>query len=970
MSDAAFCVRRKSDDKILFMKRYPGCRKAEVRLMTQAQDHPHLMRIIDVIDVFADSETEAGGKRRDQNEGKPQDGDDIVVHPLPEQSNVSPTINPCCDGEGEVPLPSPPLPRFILVVKEFGDRGTLRDVILSRRRKQHQQQQHQTESNEIPKDEIESEAECCDTATPPEPTEYESASSDTTAMDPVAEHLAENGREEIRITDHELSEEALVPTVVSPRIESTEMRRQGSCIDDVYFTEDEVLCYFCFVVQVIHHLHSHHIYHQEINTQHLFLADPITVLKLSNSSLRHVGSALSEMSDDLSKASSPVLSDTNDNEEQQQQQRQRETTGSPHLEDDDENDDEGGEAVSLPHALADHNTLVGVAVPSAGNNGGSSSASVVMVSAEVEGHAAETSATGPMDTATALPPHLSSSEGGTTTTTPTSSLSFSTSSSSLLSPPEAAATKGRQHPHAVAPTPHTRLAQSEEMWALGCLLYEMLMLEPPFDEPSLVDHLNHYMQGVYKPIPTDRYSSGVCALVAHLLQPEPIDRPQGDESLLQHPLLVPYFSYLTQREAELQSITTQLEACTAEEAAQRAAELYHSEAKAWASVMQRHIEEREVIRQMDFYRFIFVPYLERLQLEHEETKARYVWMDAGEAPGREGLEQREHTARTFILSAEAHLRFFDLTAINGEEAHHRLYYEVAEEPWRRAGVRSEAATDELVVTLSFTARHLRLRARLMREQAALALQKPPPLPHLPPLAMEAHHFSVAATAATPETEQRTDDAEPIKFVEAVVEAKDRPNRKLLGMSEIVQACVAKNAHILFRAPDMTRPILHELMHRGDVEAVRQCFATTRVLDLTTRDAFGRTPLHCIFCYGRTISMLHVLLDRLLLTHKRVDTVDWSLEDDEGHDVLSLAAYYGTLSQVWEVLKERRVRYYRKYKGRIPIRKRVRLGDWEQLCRSDRRRLHPMEGIELPVANAVSPLEQMENPIMMMSNDVQ
>lgn len=840
LSDTAFCIRRKVDERIFFLKRYPGCRKDEVQLMIRAQKHSHLM---DIIDVIEDPETEGELKEAELREKNI----DRNIQFLEKENNESPpttTPNPC---DGEEALPSPPLPHFIYVVKEFGDRGTLGDVILLRRRMlQHGQLsspplqqdllngglEEESQSGKGERNQSKPEAGCT------------SVLSDSAADD---EENSCGSTSEVRET-----------------LMNTHERRR----DGIYFTEEEVLCYFCLIVHVLQHLHRHHIYHQELNTHHIFLADPIAVLKLSNSSLRHVGSIPRKGSGNLG---------------------EKDTADVHPVKKDDDTESESSSPSVLEEASA------------TGASGGDTPAPCVPVA-------------------------LSSSVSSSVRSAPEEDLEEGPHSSSLsLSSLGSAPT-----------TPHTRLAQSEDMWALGCLLYELLTLEPPFDEASLVDHLNHYMQGKYKPIPGDLYSAGVCALVAELLQPDPAERPQGDNSLLQHPVLKPYFTFLAQRDAELQRIAIQLEAYVAKETEERAVDVWEQEAAEWERQMGRHEEEWGVLVQIHYYRTVFLPYLERLELEYEETKARWVWMNTEEGPQRARVEQREQTARAFILSAESHLRSFDLTAIIGEEAHYRLYCEVAEEPWGRAGLRSEAATDELVVTLSFTARHLRLRARLMREQAELALQKPPPLPHLPPLAVEAHHLS----AAQAKEEQRNS-------AEADGETGgERETKELQGMSSLVRACIERNVHVLFHAPGMKRPILHEFMHRGDVAAVRECLTTTRALDLTTRDAFGRTPLHCIFCYGRTIPMLHVILDRLLVTHKRVDKVDWSLEDNEGHDILSLAAYYGILARVWEVLKERRVRYFRKYVGRIPIRKRIRLGDWEQLSRCDRRRLHPTEGIEM------------------------
>ena len=63
-----------------------------------------------------------------------------------------------------------------------------------------------------------------------------------------------------------------------------------------------------------------------------------------------------------------------------------------------------------------------------------------------------------------------------------------------------------------------------DVWALGCILYEMLTLHRPFHGSSLEGLMAAICKGKYAPIP-DAYSNTVHVLVGEMLQLDPRDRP-------------------------------------------------------------------------------------------------------------------------------------------------------------------------------------------------------------------------------------------------------------------------------------------------------------------------------------------------------------------------------------------------------------------------------------------------------------
>ncbi|CAG0886357.1 unnamed protein product [Darwinula stevensoni] len=80
--------------------------------------------------------------------------------------------------------------------------------------------------------------------------------------------------------------------------------------------------------------------------------------------------------------------------------------------------------------------------------------------------------------------------------------------------------------------------QKSDVWALGCMLYEMASLKQAFAAHAMPALLYKITQGTVAPIPS-KYSPHLKSLVHECLQQEPECRPSAEE-LLAHPLLVPY----------------------------------------------------------------------------------------------------------------------------------------------------------------------------------------------------------------------------------------------------------------------------------------------------------------------------------------------------------------------------------------------------------------------------------------------
>lgn len=73
------------------------------------------------------------------------------------------------------------------------------------------------------------------------------------------------------------------------------------------------------------------------------------------------------------------------------------------------------------------------------------------------------------------------------------------------------------------------------MWSLGCVLYEMAALKPPFTAHDLSGLYKKVCAGIFDRIPMT-YSNDLQSVISSLLKLDPKKRPDVDE-LLANPLV-------------------------------------------------------------------------------------------------------------------------------------------------------------------------------------------------------------------------------------------------------------------------------------------------------------------------------------------------------------------------------------------------------------------------------------------------
>jgi len=69
-----------------------------------------------------------------------------------------------------------------------------------------------------------------------------------------------------------------------------------------------------------------------------------------------------------------------------------------------------------------------------------------------------------------------------------------------------------------------------DIWSVGCIIYEMCNLLPPFRGTSLINLFNNIQKGVYKPV-NKIYSKDLCKVISKMLIVDPEKRPSCDQLL-------------------------------------------------------------------------------------------------------------------------------------------------------------------------------------------------------------------------------------------------------------------------------------------------------------------------------------------------------------------------------------------------------------------------------------------------------
>lgn len=69
-----------------------------------------------------------------------------------------------------------------------------------------------------------------------------------------------------------------------------------------------------------------------------------------------------------------------------------------------------------------------------------------------------------------------------------------------------------------------------DIWSLGCVIYELAALHPPFRAKSMKELSNKVIRGVYPPLPR-QYSSDFARVIKKMLNVEPSRRPTASQIL-------------------------------------------------------------------------------------------------------------------------------------------------------------------------------------------------------------------------------------------------------------------------------------------------------------------------------------------------------------------------------------------------------------------------------------------------------
>lgn len=89
-----------------------------------------------------------------------------------------------------------------------------------------------------------------------------------------------------------------------------------------------------------------------------------------------------------------------------------------------------------------------------------------------------------------------------------------------------------------------------DIWSLGCVVYEMCSLVPPFRAEDMNGLYKRVLKGQYPPIPS-HYSMDMRMLIKALLQVNPVARPNCD-TILQMPIVLKRIkSYFANRDGSL-----------------------------------------------------------------------------------------------------------------------------------------------------------------------------------------------------------------------------------------------------------------------------------------------------------------------------------------------------------------------------------------------------------------------------------
>ena len=91
-------------------------------------------------------------------------------------------------------------------------------------------------------------------------------------------------------------------------------------------------------------------------------------------------------------------------------------------------------------------------------------------------------------------------------------------------------------------------SNKSDIWSLGCVIYEMMTLHPPFRAESMEGLYHKIIKGKYPKIP-DKYSSDLNEILKLLLKVDPKDRPSCSE-ILKNPIVTRRIEFLEENKNE------------------------------------------------------------------------------------------------------------------------------------------------------------------------------------------------------------------------------------------------------------------------------------------------------------------------------------------------------------------------------------------------------------------------------------
>lgn len=166
-----------------------------------------------------------------------------------------------------------------------------------------------------------------------------------------------------------------------------------------------------------------------------------------------------------------------------------------------------------------------------------------------------------------------------------------------------------------------------------------------------------------------------------------------------------------------------------------------------------------------------------------------------------------------------------------------------------------------------------------------------------------------------------------------------------GLLRLLHTWIPHGCDVLYQTIAMPYPALHELVRRGEVEAVKACLQTPHGIDFTKSGWESKTILHLIPTAAASgcksdaasldvcVELLKAVLLRLDERFHYDDVIHWGQRDLHGHDFLScVARRRGLLPLVWPLLTY--VPYFAAQEEAFTLTTQVYEDDWAKLKAMD------------------------------------